>query len=225
MEWSRYSFQDFIPFTADVYLNLLQRVNEAYWPLHIVNVLISITIVALVWKSRFKMASYLMIPIWLLVAFGFLYNFYNDLYWPSRWFSALFAIQALLILSTTLVWSNKTHKIGFVSTSVGLVLSALGLTWPLVSLIFGLPGGSLEWIGIHPDPTAIFTLGVLVFSQTGWRLILLMLIPSVWLMISSMTLQVLMLAQWSVVLLVIILVVLLVINKMVSQLTKGFSED
>ena len=30
-----YSLQDFIPFTAEVYLRMLERMNENDWPLHV----------------------------------------------------------------------------------------------------------------------------------------------------------------------------------------------
>lgn len=40
--WQTYRLEDFIPFTPEVYWRLLERINEAFWPLHVLAVAIGL---------------------------------------------------------------------------------------------------------------------------------------------------------------------------------------
>ncbi|AHE99947.1 hypothetical protein [Thioalkalivibrio paradoxus] len=60
--WQTYRLEDFIPFTPDIYWRLLERINEAFWPLHVLAVAIGLTALLLALRGlTFWLAS--LIPI------------------------------------------------------------------------------------------------------------------------------------------------------------------
>jgi hypothetical protein len=77
----------------------------------------------------------------------------------------------------------------------GLLLCIAGLGWPLLTRIGRTDWSQVEIIGVHPDPTAVFSLGLVLLLLSGWRLWLMATIPLLWCLISGLTLGVLELPQ------------------------------
>ncbi len=67
------------------------------------------------------------------------------------------------------------------------VLALLG--YPLIAAAIGPGLGHAEAYGLHPDPTAVATLGVLLVMLRGLALWLSLLIPSLWCVIGSLSLM------------------------------------
>jgi hypothetical protein len=190
-DWQTYRLEDFIPFTPDIYWRLLERVNETFWPLHIVAVAIGLTALLLALRGNKRMALALLAPAWLTSGILFHWTYYAELNWAAPWFGWGFIAQAALLLAfASFAGSSRTHEPSRgLSTWIGTTVAMVSLLgYPLIALTIG-PGLShAETYGLHPDPTAIATLGVLLIILRGSTLWLTLLIPILWCVIGSLTL-------------------------------------
>jgi hypothetical protein len=193
-EWSSYAIGDFIPFTREVYLRLIERVSETYWPLHMLMLVVVLGIVALTLKGRRLIAGLLLASIWGWVGYSFVLQFYANLNWAGHWVAWVFFVQALLLVVIML----SVHSNFIIQAPLrwsGLMLCVVGLGWPLLTRI-GRDGWSqVEVVGVHADPTAVLTLGLALLLVRGWRLWLTAIIPLLWCLLSGLTLGVLGLPQ------------------------------
>jgi hypothetical protein len=190
-DWQTYRLEDFIPFTPDIYWRLLERINEAFWPLHVLAVAIGLIALLFALRGNKRMALALLAPAWLTSGIIFHWTYYAELNWAAPWFGWGFIAQAALLLAVGFfAGSIKTQEPArglstWIGTNVALV-SLLG--YPLIAATIG-PGLShAETYGLHPDPTAIATLGVLPILLRGPTLWLSLLIPILWCAIGSLTL-------------------------------------
>ncbi len=190
VELLSYQVEDFIPFTADVYLALLVRVNDAYWPLQIM--LFVVALVALfapfshkvIW-NRWVCAGAIAL-LWVGSGIGFLYLFYSELVWISSGFAIAFCLQAILSLLCILL-NKYPGSFSKLSAVLGVLFCTISLMWPLLTGWYRDGWNQAEWIGIHPDPTALFGLGMALLVLRSWRMWLCCLIPISWLILSIVT--------------------------------------
>lgn len=191
--WASYALQDFIPFTADIYFRLLERMGESFWPLHLLTLVLGATAVLLVLKNRGRLACLLIAPVWFFVGFAFFIQRYAELNWAGGYIGYIFFAQALLLLLiafTGVGLDNMSRKRP--AAVIGTTIAFAGLIG--LPLLAPLTGGSwfqAEVFGIHADPTAMTTLGLALIMLRGWGLWLITLIPALWLLISGLTLSVL----------------------------------
>lgn len=191
--WTSYTLQDFIPFTADIYFRLIERMSETFWPLHLLTLLLGVAAVWLAFKNHSRLACLLIAPVWAFVGFAFFIQRYAELNWAGGYIGYFFLAQAILLLFIALTGvglDNAIRKrppavIGIFITLVGVI----GL--PFITPINGGAWLQAEVFGIHPDPTAMTTLGLTLIMFRGWALWLIAIIPALWLLITGLTLWVL----------------------------------
>ncbi|MCG5501776.1 DUF6064 family protein [Ectothiorhodospira lacustris] len=191
-DWQTYRLEDFIPFTADIYWRLLERINETFWPLHIVAVSIGLAALLLALRGNKRMALVLLAPAWLTSGILFHLTYYAELNWAAPWFGWGFVAQAVLLL-TFAFFAGSIRTQGpskGLSAWIGTTITVVSLFgYPLIAATIG-PGLShAETYGLHPDPTAIATLGVLLIILRGPALWLALTIPTLWCVIGSLTLM------------------------------------
>lgn len=191
--WSSYTLQDFIPFTADIYLRLIERMSETFWPLHVLTLALGFVALWLAFNNRARPACLVIAPVWTFVAFAFFIQRYAELNWAGGYIGYLFLAQAVLLLLIAMTGRGRDsmprQRTG---SAIGIAITLAGL----IGLPFMAPltGGSwfqAEVFGIHADPTAITTLGLSLILLRGWALWLMTMIPALWLLISGLTLWVL----------------------------------
>jgi hypothetical protein len=190
-DWQTYRLEDFIPFTPDIYWRLLERINEAFWPLHVLAVAIGLTALLLTLRGNQRMALALLAPAWLTSGIIFHWTYYAELNWAAPWFGWGFVAQAALLLTLAFfAGSSRTQGPSKgLSTWIGATVALVSvLAYPLISATIG-PGLShAETYGLHPDPTAIATLGVLLITLRGPTFWTASVIPILWCVIGSLTL-------------------------------------
>lgn len=165
-DWTSYRLQDFIPFTADVYFRLLERMGETFWPLHLLTLALGAASIVLALKGHTRLACLLPAPLWAFVAVAF------------------FSLTGLG-LDTAPRRTSPPVVIGMAIALFGLIIL------PLMALLTGSSWYQAEVFGIHADPTAITTLGLALIMLRGFALWITAIIPALWLLISGLTLQVL----------------------------------
>ena len=191
--WSNYTLQDFIPFTADIYFRLLERMGETFWPLHLLTLALGVAAVWLALKNRARLASVLIALVWGVVGFAFFIQRYAELNWAGGYIGYFFLAQTILLLLIALIGvgldSNPRKR---PATVIGVVIALVGLIGlPFIAPFTGGSWFQAEVFGIHADPTAITTLGLLLIMFRGWPLWLIAIIPALWLLVSGLTLLVL----------------------------------
>lgn len=212
--FASYQLQDFIPFSADVYFRLLERISETWWPLHLVSLVLGAAALVLAlfvrkYEHRGRLACLLMVPVWAFVAVVFFIQHYAQLNWAGNYVGYAFLAQAILLLWLALTGfglskapAANTHPVAgsrpaIIGVAIGIAIAVTGLiAQPLIApLLVATDSGSSWWqaqvFGIHADPTAITTLGLMLILLRGWRLWLVAFMPMLWLLLSGLTLWVL----------------------------------
>ncbi|MFB9867086.1 DUF6064 family protein [Vreelandella sulfidaeris] len=191
-EWTSYQLQDFIPFTADVYFRLLERMGETFWPLHLLTLAVGAAALMLALKQRPRLACLLPAPLWAFVAVAFFLQRYAELNWAGGYVGDAFIIQAMLLVLMALTgWGiDNAPRATHPPVAIGIAITLFGLV--LMPLIAPLSGGSWyqsKVFGIHADPTAVSTLGLVLIMLRGFALWIAAIIPALWLVASGLTLQ------------------------------------
>lgn len=191
--WTSYTLQDFIPFTADIYFRLIERMSETFWPLHLLTLLLGVAAVWLAFKNHSRLACLLIAPVWAFVGFAFFIQRYAELNWAGGYIGYFFLAQAILLLFIALTGAGLDNAIRKRPSAVIGIFIALvgGIGLPFITPITGGAWLQAEVFGIHPDPTAMTTLGLTLIMFRGWGLWLMAIIPALWLLISGLTLWVL----------------------------------
>ncbi len=188
--WQSYRLEDFIPFTPAVYGRLLERVNDAFWPLHLVAVVIGLAAVLLALRGNGRTALALLVPAWLTSGILFHLTFYAELNWAAPWFGGGFIAQAALLLALVFFagTGGTQGPAGGPSTWIGATVAMVSmLGYPVIAAATGAGLSRAETFGLHPDPTAIATLGVLLIVLRGPAFWLASLIPVLWGVIGALT--------------------------------------
>ncbi|AHE97668.1 DUF6064 family protein [Thioalkalivibrio paradoxus] len=189
--WQTYRLEDFIPFTPDIYWRLLERINEAFWPLHVLAVAIGLAALLLALRGNQRIVLALLAPAWLTSGIIFHFTYYAELNWAAPWFGWGFIAQAAMLLALALfAGSGPTQGPSkALSTGIGATVALVSLPgYPLIAATIGPGLSQAETYGLHPDPTAIATLGVLLLILRGPSFWLASLIPILWCLIGSLTL-------------------------------------
>ncbi|MGM0522255.1 MAG: DUF6064 family protein [Pseudomonadota bacterium] len=191
-EWTSYQLQDFIPFTAEVYFRLLERMGETFWPLHLLTLALGAAPLVLALTHRTRLACLLPAPLWVFVAVAFFFQRYAALNWAGGYVGNAFIAQAVLLALMALTgWGmDNAPRATNPPVAIGIAISLFGLI--IMPLIAPLSGGSwyqAEVFGIHADPTAVTTLGLLLIVLRGFAPWIAAIIPALWLTVSGLTLQ------------------------------------
>lgn len=194
-DWQSYRLEDFIPFTSEVYWRLLERINDSFWPLHVLTVGLGLTAVFLALRGRMRIALILLAPAWISSGIIFHLVYYSELNWAAPWFGWAFVAQAALLLAGAAFTGRRPEhqeqnlRPGGAATWIGAAIAALALlAYPLLALAIGPGPTHAEAFGLHPDPTAIATLGILLILSRGAGTWLAIPIPFLWCLISTLTL-------------------------------------
>lgn len=193
-----YQLQDFIPFSAEVYFRLLERISETWWPLHILSLALGAAALVLAlfvrkYEQRGRLAWLLIAPVWAFVALVFFRQHYAQLNWAGNYIGYAFLAQAILLLWLAVTGSGfNTAAPAKTPVVIGIAIAVTGLAiQPLLAALSGAGWWQAQVFGIHADPTAITTLGLALMLLRGWRLWLTAVIPVLWLLLSGLTLWVL----------------------------------
>lgn len=186
-EWGSYRLSDFLMFSARTYYRQFELINREWWPLQLLALGAGAAIVGGMVHRRLagtRLAFALLGLAWLWVGWAYHLQRYADINTGAPYFAAGFFVQAGL-----LGW--KAWKAPAPPELAGpaqrlalpymlLVLAAYPLLAPLDSR--GL--WQAELFGFAPDPTAVLTLGALMFWRAPWPL---WVIPLLWCGVSTAT--------------------------------------
>ena len=189
-DWWTYTVSDFLLFSPRTYHRLIAHYNDDLWPTQLVALVAGGGILLLLrsGSAQATRAIHLLVAIgWAWVAWGFHLQRYATINWAAVGFAAAFAVEALLFAIAAiaarpqLAASRRPAAIA----GVGIFLFAL-VAYPLIAKLGGRNWNEAELFGLHPDPTALGTLGLLLLA--GRAGILPAVVPALWLVIAALTL-------------------------------------
>lgn len=193
-EWWTYSLSDFLMFSARTYFRQFGLMNRELWPLQLAALAAGAVILACMLRTRTagaRIAFALSGLAWLWAGWAYHFQRYADINTGAPYFAAGFFVQAGLLAWSAWKAPAVAPPAGIAGTAaMGLVLIALA--YPLLAPLDGRSWWQAEVFAFAPDPTAIATLGVLLFWRAPRRL---WAMPLLWCAASSATLSELHAAQ------------------------------
>lgn len=166
-EWWTYTLSDFLMFSPRTYWRLIELYNRDFWPLHVPVLAAGLTVLWLAAARRvqaFRLVAVVLAASWCWVGWAFLWERYATINWAAQYVALAFAVQALLLMGTSLMPGNTAARPDTAWRGLGWLLAAAGLVYPLVGLAAGRPWVQAEAVGMAPEPTALFTLGLLLLG-------------------------------------------------------------
>ncbi|MCA1444499.1 hypothetical protein I6F07_30820 [Ensifer sp. IC4062] len=189
-EWWTYTPADFLMFSPRVYVRLIERYNQDFWPLQLVFVAGMLAIMSLaIREARFAKGALLpaLAVAWAFCGWQFLWLRYSTITWGATYAAMAFFLQAALLALLSLE-PNHAIAVSRLRRYGGMFLGVFGLlVQPLLALLSTGSLAAAETFGMMPDPTAISTLGM-VLTIRGRRLLLLLPIPILWCAFSGLIL-------------------------------------
>lgn len=187
---SSYSVKNFIPFIDEVYFRLFERHFEKWWPAHPLMLAMGIAIIVLAWmgKTRVLVVTLTVPLIFCAVTFHFL--LYSELTPLGKYFGWAFLLQAALLL----LWGFSAKpsgkgKLGL-SSLLGSAIAVFGIAvYPFLVLSEEGTLTGAQYLGMSPDPTICFVLGILLMAARPVWFFLLYPIPFLWVAATAGTLD------------------------------------
>jgi Family of unknown function (DUF6064) len=191
-EWWTYRPEDFLLFSPRIYWRMFEQHNTALWPLPLLTLAVGIAMFVLVARrprGHGRWIALFLAVLWAVVGWSFLWHRYATINWAAAYVAPVFALEALLFLVAGALFDGLSFDRRGPSGWIGYLLLAFAVAGqPLLAPLQGRGWASAEIFGIAPDPTAIGTLGLLLFAR-GKLLPWLLPIPLLWCLLSGITLQ------------------------------------
>jgi hypothetical protein len=178
-EWWTYTLSDFLMYAPRTYWRLVELYNREFWPLHLPMLAAGL---AALWLAHTRAGRAWraivlgLAAVWAWVGWAFLWERYATINWAAQYVAIAFSVQAVLLAGMALRPRQTAPLPGAGARGAGALLAAAGLLYPLVGLALGRPLGQAEVFGMAPEPTALFTLGLLLLvgqpsTRTGRALL------------------------------------------------------
>lgn len=191
-ETGGYGLADYVPFTAEVYFRLIEAANAGYWPLHLAGLAVGALSLALVLRRRTRTALALVAASWLWVGVSFLAQRYAVIHWAGDYLGLAFILEAALLLLLAVTGRGLPPPRSNPAQAAGMLLAmTVLLAYPFIAPLTGRGYLQAEAFGLHPDPTAMVTVGLCVAALRGGALWTAVLVPGLWCLFSGLTLLVL----------------------------------
>jgi hypothetical protein len=186
-EWWTYRPSDFLMFSARNWARLLESAHRDLWPLQLLLVAIALAMLVAAWRRPAASARWCLVVLaltWVGVAWSFHWTRFAAINTAAPWFAAAWIAQAVLLLAWA--WRARATDDGRPRLA-GLVIALVALAgYPLLAPLTGRPWSQAELVGLTPDATALFTVGLLAalpLRRRAWLLAL----PVLWLVVGWTT--------------------------------------
>lgn len=173
-----------LPFTVDQFLGVFEQYNQAIWPMHILVYLLGIAAIFFAVKQTQytnQIISIVLAFFWAWIGIVYHLVYFSTINGAAIGFGALFIVQAILWLIFGVFLPKLSFQLEINSYSivgVALIIYAM-LIYPIIGTLLGHGYPRSPSFGVAPCPTAIFTFGLLLWTNTKLPKVVL-LIPLLW---------------------------------------------
>ncbi len=179
-----YSIEDFIPFTEPVYWRLFEEMNASNLIVFPISIAVILGMIHAARRSQNLTLLILLALVWSWVGYDFLLTRYARLNWAGEYFAWAFWAQASLMVVVGLWDTYKRRQAKPIVRKTPWVLAGLAMVYPVFSVLSGRSIQSMEFVGLAPDPTVLFTMAVLLVARQRWFLLI---VPTLWCVASGAT--------------------------------------
>jgi hypothetical protein len=159
-----------VPFTFEEFLEMLERFNTDWWPVHLIMYALAAAAIYLaIKKTRHsgQVVTGILVFFWIWVGTVFNLLYFSRLYPMAYLFVVLFIVEGIILTVAGLFWHRLTFRVradllGFVG---GILIIYALIGYPLITNFTGRGYPHLMLTGMMPCPTAIFTLGLLLWTE------------------------------------------------------------
>ncbi len=177
-----------IPFTTEQFLRVFEKYNQTIYPFQFALILVAIISVFLAASRKpfaNKLISYLLGFFWLWTGIVYHLIFFTAISPPAYLFGTLFIIQGLLFLYEGVVRNRLSFRASqnFYGIFGAIFIAYALVIYPLIGYALGRTFTASPTFGV-PCPTAIFTFGLLIWTDKRFPLSLL-IIPVLWSLVGT----------------------------------------
>jgi hypothetical protein len=188
-----------LPFTADILFASFAQQNRELWPAPLLVPLLGLAAVLLTLRpapGSDRAIGALLAAAWLWTGIGYHLLRFATINFAAPAYGIAFVLEGLMLAWTGAVRGRLPFRFQRNSAGwAGLALAMMALAaWPLADRLVGHGWESIRLVGMAPEPTAAFTLGLLLLTdgRTPWRLIV---IPLAWTLVAGVTAWILSIPQ------------------------------
>ena len=112
-EWWTYRLSDFLLFSPETYYRLLELYNAAIWPGQILAIVVGVATLVLLGRGGAlpgRLLAAILALAWLFVAWAYLYARYATINWAAPYFAVGFAVQAVLLILSGVVFGRMSFR-------------------------------------------------------------------------------------------------------------------
>ena len=175
-EWWTYRPSDFLMFSARTWTRLVGSWNETLWPWQWAMAAAGVVLLLAAARDARRerpWAVAVMAVAWAWVGWAFHWERFAEVNTGARWFALAFGVQAALLLALGLRAPAGAPPTA--TRGIGLALTGLALLYPLLAPLSGRGWAQAEVVGAMPEPTALFTSGMLLALPLRHRGLLLVI--------------------------------------------------
>lgn len=157
-----------MPFTVGQFFEIFARYNQRVWPMQIILTMMAIAIVVLLFRPRYYGSRLIAAGLsffWAWMAVAYHFAFFAAIN-PAAWFFGAFFLVGALWFAWIGVIRNRLRfslRGGMRGLLGGLLVIFSLIIYPLIGFFSGHHYPAMPTFGL-PCPTAIFTLGILLFA-------------------------------------------------------------
>jgi len=173
-----------MPFTTDQFLVVFERYNLAIWPMQVIVYLLGLCVIGLAIRPvrhTDRIISAILAFLWLWMGAVYHLTFFHQINPAATLFGVLFIVQGILFLLVGSARQRLAFRVRADLWSIvgGLFVGYAMLVYPIIGALLGHGYPQSPAFGVAPCPTAIFTFGVLLWTQRSVPMYLLA-IPFAW---------------------------------------------
>jgi hypothetical protein len=161
-----------LPFTAEQFLAVFERYNQAIWPLQVVAYALGLAAVILAVRpvaGSDRIISAILASFWLWMGAVYHLQYFVAINSAAVAFGVLFVVQGMLWLLVGVVRGRLAFQPGPGPSSLlgGLLILYAMVVYPLIGAYLGHGYPRSPSFGVAPCPTAIFTFGLLLWTRAA----------------------------------------------------------
>ena len=173
-----------LSFSAEVFESFLAQYNREIWPAQAVAQLLALTAFGFAFRPRptgIRAVGIVLAAFWRWTGLRDFHGALASVSFAAPAIGIGFAFEGVLLLLWTLRArpAPAPRRRGDAGRPLGMLLAALGLLWPAVESLSGVPSESLRSLGTTALPTVLFTLGLLLVA-TERPPVWLIAVPILW---------------------------------------------
>jgi hypothetical protein len=188
MEWSSYSIRDFVLFSKEILLEIMEAYNHDFWPWQVLWLGLTLVMLLLLLfpsRARSRIVFALAAGAWAWVGIVFHLQYFLPINWAARYSAGLFLVEALLLaVAATRPGIMDPDRPG-PRRKLGIAIFILA-AWIPFELAWGQSFAQIMIFGWGPDRTALGTIGLLLTSRPGLFNRALMLPAVIWCVLAAM---------------------------------------